>query len=58
MYVKIPKEACKDIRYLSTMPRDGNILGLDSLKISAFLYVYLVMVMYIYRHKFRDTVCT
>lgn len=58
MYVKIPKEACKNIRYLSTMPRDYDILGLDSLKVFAFLYVYLVMVMYIYRHKFRDTMYT
>lgn len=58
LYVKMPKAACKYIRYLSTMPRDCNILDLDSLKKSAFLYVYLVTVMYIYRHKFRDTVYT
>lgn len=58
MHVKMPKEACKNISYLSIMPRDYNILVLDSLKKPAFLYVYLEMVMYIYRHKFRDIVYT
>lgn len=48
LYVKMPKAACKNIRYLSTMPRGCNILGLDSLRKSAFFYVYLVTVMYIY----------